>query len=244
MPALLTVRQICEAALQEIGSYSLIDQGADPDEMARAGFWLDMIVGHMTGTGRRLWLTTDTISIPLAADKAVYTQAELNAASSNWPILGLQFPNHATVTFGGRNSDCEIINRARFDDIGDPALGGAPCFIYIDRTGDPKLRLWPVPATADYTLNLTGQTFHKTLLSDTTAPQSLQIASGLKEPWNLWAVTALAARLGDGPVRKLGDGTVRRKQAIADRLLEDLEAFENMEHDDEFPRVAFRDPGI
>ena len=244
MPAAMTVRKICETALMDIGSFSMADEAADPDEMERAARYLDMIVGHLTGTIRALWLTEKTVPIPLTADKINYTELELQTAAgvAVWPERGIQFPNHATVASGGFDHPCEIIDRVTYDAIEDKDAAGRPCVIYIDRRADPLLFVYPVPGDASFTLNLTGQTFHRNLIGTRNTPETLEIGTDLKEAWNLWAVAALAAKIGDGPVRKLDVVTIRDKKKEARMLLEELESYENQEHDGESIRVGFRDP--
>lgn len=238
----------------EIGAYSTADDAADPDEMERAARYLDMIVGHLTGTIRALWLTPATIPIPLLKGKISYTEDELRAQAGEaaWPIRGIQFPNHATVAWGNFDHPCEIVDRVTYDNIKQKNAAGRPTVIYMDRRAEPVLYVYPVPGTEEdtqtgeqgFTLNLTGQTFSPSLVGNANTVEALDKATELKDAWNLWAVSALAARIGAGPVRKLNARDIQDKRRVATELMKDLQSYENQEHDGEFIMVGFREAGV
>ncbi len=248
MPAQLLVRQTVDRALRKIGAYSVYDTSPDPEEAEEAGYWLDMIVGHLTATRRALWLVPVTLSIPLEADKVSYTEDELRALDpANYPATGLQFPYHATVSDGSRETDVEIIKRLAYDDISDKTTGGKPTHCYIDRRTDFELKVYPVPTvptqdnTLTYTLKLVGARFRDSVSVENQPSVNGNKTLDLRQGWDLWAVNALAAEIGDGPVRKLPGDEVERMQKRAAQILLDLDKNENEEHDDEFHRVKYVD---
>ena len=247
MPSPLPVRSVLERSLRKIGAYSMMDTGADPDEMEEAGFWLDIVVSHLTATNRRLWLVPATITLPLTAQKIKYTQDELKALDPSFPANGLQFPHHATVSDGSSESDVEIIKRLAYDDLPRKDLGGKPTAVYIDRQTEFDLFVHPVPQvpTQDnpltYTLKLVGQRFNDQLSIETNSPVALERQTELRRGWDLWAVLALSAEIGDGPIRKLPGDEVERMNKRAAQVLQDLSKHEDEEHDDEFHRANYVD---
>lgn len=242
MAAILSVRQICERALRKIGHVSLYDEEPRGEDMEEAALWLDMVVSHVAGTRRHVWLVEDNLEIPLKADQAKYDLKD--AAGATYPEEGVQFPMHAFVrSDGGFDQDVEIVRRHEYDSFADKDAGGRPHVCYIDRLQPRTLWIHPVPAKDDeYTLFLTAQRFNKDM---TFTRQEQRHGEKYPDPsatWNLYLVTATAAELGDGPIRKLPDGEVTSFRRHAERLLGDLESFEDQEHADETERrINFHD---
>lgn len=235
MPAQLTVREICESALRKIGAVGIYED-PDPELMFLAGRWLDMIVGHVAGNRRRTYFLIQPIQIPLVADTRAYVIKD-SATDGTWPEPGLHFPVAAWVTQGDDDHryDVEIVGKRDFDDLADPSETGRPTCCYIDRLYNKTVYVWPVPADADYTLHVTAQRFSNDLTLEKRSDRAMkqpERAMDLTPTWNLWAVTALAAQLGGGAVRRLPDGEVRDLQQQASDLLGDLDGFEDQEHGD------------
>lgn len=235
MPAQLTVREICERALRKIGAFPMSEDSADPELMFEAGYWLDMLVGHVSGQRRRTYFFTQPIEISLSADTRSYDIAN-SATDGTYPNAGLLYPVAAWVTNdSGDKYDVEIISKREFDEFGDPDQSGRPTHCYIDRVIDKTVYIWPVPATDDFTLNITAQRFSNDLTLKKRRDQAMmqpERSMDLTPTWNLWATTALAATLGAGPIRRLPDGEVRSMQQAAQELLNDLDGFEDQEHGD------------
>jgi hypothetical protein len=63
----------------------------------------------------------------------------------------------------------------------------------------------------------------------------------VRENWHLFLVTALAAEIGNGPVRKLPADEVREMQVTAKALLYDLMDYDSHEQADE-PRLVAVNP--
>ena len=237
MSAPYTSRQVCEFALQKIGAFASIDDAADPDDMVRATQWLDMLIAHTAGTAHCKWLVPANIPLALTADEVSFDLEE--RAGNNYPANGVIFPLHAMHEYEGLELPLTILRRLDYDMIGDKDLSGPPKCIYIDRTLDMQVYVHPVPAESGHVINLTVQTLAPTLTVTGNAASQVQGATSLRETWNLWSVTALAAQLGDGPVRKLPRDEVRDMRSEAAMLLNDLNAFENREHAGEYRRVRF-----
>jgi hypothetical protein len=237
----LTIRQICEGALEKVGALSIYDREADAEELERAAFWLDALVGHIAGTRRRLWLQEDTLEIPLEADRIEYElQSYLGA---NYPDRGIQWPMHAVTRHDGFDYDCHILTRQEYDDIADKDSGGRPRNIYLDRLNTPTMKVHPVPSDSGFTIRLTYQAFNDTLFPPGRSPR-LSVYNqtiDVRRAWNLYLMTALARQIGDGPVRKLPQGELDQHERHADKLLGQLESVEDQEHADEARRVKFTD---
>lgn len=231
---LYTSIEIAERALRMIGAFSINDSAPQPEEVAESLYWLDMLIGHVAGTSRRFWLLKDELRIPLQAAVSTYT---LSVELAQQITRGVQFPTAAMLedTSTGRRTPLPIVSQQRFREIVEPGRLGTPCEIFIERLNDPKLFTWPVPQANDVgkTIILTVQTFN-----DSVKPKGVTGGSGLgnevpglKAAWNLWVVVALATLIGNGPVRKLPIETIRQNGQMAAGLLDQLESFENREHD-------------
>lgn len=248
MAGAATVRTLLERSLRKIGAFSIRDTAADPEEMEEAGYWLDFVVKHLTTVERSYWLVPAVIDVPLTANKAQYTENELRAlAPTSWPENGLQFPFHATIFDGERDADLRIVRRLEFDDLPQKDRGGKPTLVHVDRQNDFIVRFYPVPDvptesnTTQYRLRMTGQAFQPTLSLESNSPIAVNKRTELREGWELWAVIATAAQIGNGPVRKLPADEVRQMHQEASDLRTDLKRNARQEHDDESNRVRYVD---
>ena len=231
----LEIRKVCELALQKIGSFSINDTGARANEMERAREWLDMVVGHICATQRRWWMVENTGSVVLQDGVDSYSLA----ASLGVPSESIEFVIGVwrTQPTGGERVPVEIMRRQEWE-ARTILSGGPPAQVYIDRSNTPTMLVSPVPAAPiSYGLDLVWQSFVPDL---TSGPETTKL-SKIRKAWNLALVHALAAELGDGPIRKLPADEVRDMQRTATRLLDDLDAYENLEHADEPRRVEYND---
>lgn len=240
MARLLTIREICERALRKIGSFSMADTGADPAEMEETVLWLDMIVSHLASSTRAWWLVPATASITLTAGETSLNLAQ--AVGTSQAPYGVQFPISATIlrSTSVYEEPIKIFKRFEWDAIEDKTETGAPEAIFIDRLRDPTLFWNPLVAADDtttYTLKLTFQSFTQ----DLTAANLESKATQLHNAWNLYLVAALAAEVGDGPVRKLPQGEVDRMRVQVRKLEDELLSFEALQHADEPRQVAYND---
>jgi hypothetical protein len=155
------------------------------------------------------------------------------------PQRGVQFPIKArlySTASGTELHDLSLLRRVEYDEISDKLAAGAPTGVYIDRLNiNNKLYPWPVPVDDTYEIRLTFETFSDKLNNEPLENTRL----ALPEAWNLWAVVALAAQIGNGPVKKLPEDEVEDMQDEAAALLLDLEPYSNQEHADEPRLVAY-----
>lgn len=239
MPRLLTASQIATGALRRIGAFAARDEAPDPDELDIALGNLDLIVGEMTGTMTCYWLVPDEFSLPLTAAQRQY---DLKVAmGSSYPEDGVQFPLSAWLEYpanGGdrpRRKELEIIRRRTY--LAKPRLDlpGEPEAIYIDRRDEPKLSTWPVIDLSGYSIVIHYQTYSGNLHeSGGGRPHGLPVA------WQRWAELAVAADIGDGPVRRLPQVRLTTLMQKAEAAKRDLRSFNNKEHSTR-RAVAYRD---
>lgn len=237
MSVLLSAAGVAEQALIKIGAFSVNDSAADGEQLKRALSWLDFIMAHHFGTQRVFFLIPDTLSVPLAA---TVTETDIETAlGADAPDDGIQFPVGAKLKDSDDNeTSLKIITREEYIDIDDKDATGTPECIYIDRLNSPKLFTYPTlgAGATGYTVELTVQTF----APDVHGTPGGQ-ATSMREAWQLWAITELAARIGAGPVRRLPISEIEDMRKEAKDLKDDLYIFENRQHASTSGRVAFRD---
>lgn len=237
MSRVLTINEVCERALRKIGAYSINDAGARAEEIEEARYWLDLIVSHMAGTRRALWLVPTTLEASLTPGDASATFSEL--FTTDLPVDGIQFPVRATITDSDSDNEIpiEIIRRSQWDEISDKTDTGQPRVLYIDRGITPQVYFWPIPEEdSEYTVRMTVQTFNKDLT--TGRPED---EHAIRNTWQLWLITALAAQIGDGPIRHLPENEVTKLERQAHGLLVELDAFDNQEMTHTPRRVSYSD---
>ncbi len=235
MARMMEVREVCERALRKIGAYSIRDTGADAAELAEARYWLDMVVGHVsTGRRRSWWLVEQTVPLTLVAATTAYDLTDLLDLDA--PIAHV-ITVTAVETVSGRRTPVDIARRWMWEER-DVDESGPPAMVYIDRGREPTLNVWPTPvAPVAHRLDMVIQRESP----DLTAGAVTEKLTKFRDAWNLYLVTALAAQIGNGPVRKLPQDEVRDMKVEAERLLFDLEAFDAQEQANEPRRVTFHD---
>jgi hypothetical protein len=236
MARLLEIREICEQALGKIGAFATRSSGARPEEMERARYWLDMVVGHVAARQRAWWLVPRTGVITLAPGQSTYNlQTALGAQAPD----GVQFVIKLLLdeAGSGRNvHEVSILRREEWEAIENPLRAGAPEVAYVDRNRVPTLMLSPVPdSNRPYRLRVVFQQFG----SDMTKNKGVDKTYAIRESWNLYLVTALAAQIGNGPVRKLPADEVKDMKDEARQLLFDLEAYDGQEQASEPRQVSY-----
>ncbi len=226
MPSLLSASEVCEAALEKIGSFSINDTAADGEELKRTAKWLDLVVGEMTETERCTWLIEDTVTVPLVADQAIYNLA--TAMGASYPTDGVMYITSSWITDGTNDDDVELIRRTDLEGITVKGATGKPELIYIDRLSDKdqqSFTVYPVPVDTTYSLKFVFQRHAPDLRNDVGKK-----AHGFHRGWQKWLVLATAAEIGDGPVRRLPSTEVDRIRRDAQMSFDKLQASQNREN--------------
>ncbi len=214
--------EIVERALRKINAYSINDSGADPEHVAEALHWLDMVVADLSGTNVLRWLVPSAIEIALEADEPSYSL--VNDITGNAPVNGVMFPIAAYLTNGTTDTPVKIISRKEYNELSSKAASGTPDRVYIDRLNEQTVYPYPIPATDDWTLKIDVQSY----APDLTRGRG-EAAHGFESAWQLWMVIATAAEIGDGPVLMLAGNRVNAMRTQANGLRERLLAFNNLQ---------------
>lgn len=238
--------QLAAMALRLIGATSVEDEGAPREWLQTALDWLDVEVRHLAGTSRALWLVQRTIDLPLSADSANYSLVPVNLSAEKNLILqgaqggtalrlnevpdeGIQFPIRASVYDSRadeiREEPVKIYRRWEFDEIQNKSASGIPRGIFIDRSIEPVMTVYPVPADDYSVIRLTFQSF-------AAAVEKLgqQRAAALRTAWDSWAIHATAVRLGSGAIKVLPANRLIFLKGERDTLRDELRSFENDDH--------------
>lgn len=229
MAALLTARQICEAALRKARAYTVNDAGADEQHLRIALDSLDMILSHKAGTHFIFHLLTEPLTVDLVSGQAVYSLPDEIGAS--WPVDDASFISSASLSDqAGNLTPLEIIRVDEVDGLADRLdRTGRPQKVYIDRLAEPKMRTFPVIADDEHSIEIRLQKLTPSVSS--SDPTSGNKGVSLRPSWQLWAVQELAHYLGDGPITNLQANEVQRLREESDRLWRELMAFDNRAHD-------------
>lgn len=238
MSRLLTVNEVCERALRKIGEFPINDTAAPGPQMDEARWWLDMVVGHIAATKRRWWLVPSTAAITLTPGTVEYPVA--SALGEARGILHIISAWRVSLTDPSDREEVAILRRREWEERTGAGTTGIPESVYVDRTDTPTIRLHPTPAAPiQHRLEVVYHRFAPDLTP--RSGRSHTPMEGLRQSWNLALVHALAAEIGNGPVRKLPGDEVRDMQDTARRLLDDLDAYDAHEQADEPRRVAYYD---
>lgn len=235
MARILSTREICERALRKIGAFSINDTAARAEELEEARLWLDMMLGHRAATKRAWWLVPETQAVTLTA--AISSYGLKDALAGDPDILAVVGAWAVSTDGSLTRTPLAIARRPEWENR-SVTTGGPPALVYIDRTDSPVLQVNPIPAAPiAHTIEVVWQRQPSDLVAaNWTTPNR-----DFREAWNMWVVSALAAELADGPVRKAPGDEVRAMRADARRLLDELEAWDAQEHADEPRRTAYND---
>lgn len=233
--ALLSVGAIAERALRKIGEYPIRGGTLRPEALAETRLWLDMVMSHQAAKMRTPWLVADTVNFDLVTGQAAY---DLRAViGANTVPDGMQFNITAYLYNPAAEEDVRkiaLIRREEYEDIPDKTRAGEPEQAYIDRTRWPVMTVFPVP---DGSRSLQVRLVYQQISSQFANLPFNDRTYAMHECWNLWVVTALAAEIGNGPVRRLPKDEVAELRSTARSLLLDLEAYDQFEQADEPRRV-------
>jgi hypothetical protein len=236
MSRILSAVDIASRALRAIGAFPVTESSADGEQLREAMTWLDLIMAETSGTERLFSRMTPT-TLPLLITNGTQTYNLYNALGTNLPPDKVQFITDAFVDdAAGNRFEIQIVNREKFEDVAKPATTGTPRWIYIDRTGNPTLQLFPTPDVTDptvWTLKLVCQTY-----APNVAPGGvtglLPLASVLHDfgqAWQRWLILQLAHDLGSGPIHALPQERITNFLAMAGSAKLRLLAFENRQQE-------------
>lgn len=231
----LSNKQVVESALRKIGEYSFNDPSANDSAIEVGLFWLDLVVGHYTSVNDAYWLISNTFAITLIADQISYNLE--NALGTDAKEEGVFFVEAAYVNDGNnREVQIDILRRDQYESIENKTASGTPNSIYVDRqTPTETLYTYPVMGSGgSYTIKLVLRQY-----SEDITKKRIAATHGLPPEWQLWMIKALAAEIGDGPVRKLPVNEIKALKSDADILYKQLLAYSNREHDSGYRTARF-----
>lgn len=201
----LSAKEICERALRKINAYSINDSAADPEHLAEALIWLDIIVAALVETNKCFWLMPATLEIPLTADTTSYNLT--TTLGDAYPSGGILYPISAAIRdSSGLDEPLTLLKRQEWLDVIDKDASGTTTQIYVDRvTNDLTVYVNPVVSESSaFTLLLDVQTYAADMTHSNGAGDT-----DMGPGWNLYLITELAGQIGDGPVRRVNAATVR-----------------------------------
>lgn len=239
MSRTLTAREIGEQALRMIGAFPVTQSAADGEQLREALSWLDLILSEISGTSELFWQVTDTVTLDLVNGTQEYPLGDTLGAE--FPVDGIQFPREAYLEDDkGNRSPITIVKRDAFENVSRPDATGVPRYIYMNRLPVPTLRTYPTLAAGTpiaYQIKLVVQTF-----SPNVAPSGVSgsrpsgsILTGFRNAWQRYLIYRLAYDLAMGPIHKLSERSLARFERESDKTKDQLEAFENRQHDTEAP---------
>lgn len=234
-----TINFVLERALRKIGATAITSPAARAREMVEARYWLDMVVGHLAGRERTWWLVPRTATFLLVAGKREYDLNE--AVGIAQAPDGIEFVVAVYIddaTTGAAVGDVNLLRREEYEaEVGETINAvGVPSGAYIDRAQRPTLMFLHAPgAGRSYRARVVFQSYAPNLVST----RDLKLLERFRSAWTLWLVTATAAQIGNGPVRKLPKDEVDDMKRDAGSLLFDLESYEGHEQNNQPSGVQF-----
>jgi hypothetical protein len=267
---IFSIAEVCERALRKIGAFAIRSSGARQEEMDEARYWLDMIVTHQTSRMRTWWMVPASATFNLTPGVSTYDlNAALGTAqvpngiqfvidcilfnsSTGLDIHHIsslrrqEWEMRSLTPIALPDGDYSAVDQWTEDDAYwggsnsavSPIQPGPPAICYIDRAQRPTMYLSPTPDTlTPYGVRVLFQSYADDFVN--AKPESRQYR--FRASWNLWMVTALAAQLADGPVRKLPADEVGSMKKDAEKYRNELEAYEADEHANDPQRVAYSD---
>lgn len=262
MAHLLSVGEVVDRALTKIGQKATRSSGARAADVEEARYWLDMLIGHQSARQRWWPLVPGTATFPLIAGQSSYNlQASVGATQAPSGIAFVIRVILYNLATGQDIHEVPIVRRQEFelrnfpqstqaqdvspwtwDDIDRSGVGadqaGPPNACYITRDQNPVMHISPAPdALVSYGARMLFQSY----TPDSVTAAANDRLDSIRSTWNLWLVTALAAQIGNGPVRKLPADEVRDMKQEARDLRTELEAYDAHENQTQGKRVAYAD---
>lgn len=254
---ILSIAEVCDRALRRIGATAIRATGSRKEEVDEARYWLDMVVGHQAAREATWWLVPASATFALTAGIDTYDLASVLGATQ--APTGIQSVTMVMLYDTATAVDIHevgIVSRREFelravpDDepvvdspwmwdrngSGVAITPGPPRMCYVDRAQSPTIQFSPAPdSSRDYGARVVFQSYSSDFTAETPNDRTFKIRS----TWNLWMVTALAAEIGNGPVRKLPADEVKDLQRQARNLRIELEAKDQHEAAKVPARVRF-----
>lgn len=242
MSRIFTVREIVDRALRKIGAYSIRDQGADGEEVTESLMWLDMIVADRFSQQRTHMVVPSTITMALTTGVDTYVLDQVLGTAAGG---GVEYVANIALVLnnGGSGEPCrqeiKMVSRDIWEARPTPGQTGQPCMALVDRNVPVTLKIGPKPqftSPATWSLEIVIQQIP---MDFTLADE--ERAMRMRSCFNLWAVKALAAEIGDGPVRRLPQEETRLWKAEADAHWADLLAMDMQENTSAPPCTVYND---
>lgn len=191
MAIVLSPSRLAVLALRRIRNVSWFEGEAEGQALTVALEHLDLIVAELAGTERLWWLQKFDQEVAAVGGQRDYD------------LSGVLTPDPQDIIFAAwideqeRRVPLRLYRRVDWDELDDRDIAEAaePIGVYVERTPQSMLRLYPTP-TEDGTLNLTVQVLSGNL-TQVDAPLDLPAA------WQRYFVLELAADLGSGPIERL-----------------------------------------
>lgn len=254
---ILSIAEVCDRALRRIGATAIRASGSRKEEVDEARYWLDMVVGHQAAREATWWLVPASATFTLTAGVDTYDlETALGATQAPSGIQSVTMVMLYDVTTGVDIHEVGIVSRREFElravperepDVDSPWMWdrngtgvaiapGPPRLCYVDRSQTPTIQFSPAPdSSRTYGARIVFQAYSTDFTRDPPNDKTYKIRS----TWNLWMVTALAAEIANGPVRKLPADEIKDLQNRARNLRIELEAKDQHEAAKVPARVKF-----
>ena len=218
MPNIKTAKDVAEDALKTIGAFPSSQTSADAGELRDTLNWLEMLLNYQSGI-RPLAGFWQLLEIPLEAGVGDY---DLSDYASDRGV------NHVFAVFlVDNNGDTDPLefqyeNTALAEDLSDT---GRPCRVTVTKDRDMVMKVYPEPTQIHedqgMILRVRVQTYHSKIDREGNGDEDIL----LRPAWYLWLVKRLAYEIGDGPIRRLTEGELRRLEKGAMKLEKQLSQY-------------------
>jgi hypothetical protein len=243
---LFSARDMGELTLQRIGAYTTMHDAADPVELERTLYWMELAIADLSGRVTCEFLKPAVIQFSLEDDGTnPYVLADV--AGSAYPSLGIASVISAkTIDANGVESPVTIIRKADYEAFNDKTTSGTPDYAYLSRlNGEDELFTYPVyrDTSNAMSMRLSVVTYPRSVLGPIGESQpSGNVAHGFDRAWQSWLVHATAALVGAGPVRRLKASDLNEIKGVRDFAENQLMAYQNREkYDARTQRTRRRD---
>lgn len=211
MPTYQTAGRVARNALKTIGAFPSSRSAPDPGEYSTALEWLEMVLNTTSGI-RPLAGFYRLVDIPLESGVGDYLLSDFDDSARTAHVFSVSLINGTAdplplkMLWESESAD-ENLN-----DTGESRR------VVITKDRDPTLKVYPTPTStqedAGQLLRLRIQTWHDEIDVDGIADSDLL----LRPAWYLWLTKRTAYEIGCGPVRRLGEGELKRLQDDSEKL--------------------------
>lgn len=226
----MNAASIAADALRQIGAFPPTQSSANPHELRVAVSALSDLVAHLYGTEEVPWLR-EYVAVELVADTATYDLAAVTSDASGCDPSIIEHWDRAWLI--EETSGVTTQRRTHFPLLYEPewqarcsqGQTGRPEIGWISRRLTPILHVYPVPTDSDvFTVEIDAQREPRRL-----SAKNGEVRVPLPISWRKYLVTALAADIGDGAVRKLEEGRLGRLQRDAAQAESKLLGYSRLE---------------